>query len=84
MWENITIFIGQAWKLVFAEDGEMASYLQAIMNGEYEYASLFRVNLLINFISDGCTAEYSNLNREKLGNYINCLLYTSPSPRDCS
>ena len=30
----------------------MASYLQAIMNGEYEYASLFRVNLLINFISD--------------------------------
>ena len=58
-------------EISFAEDGEMASYLQAIMNGEYEYASLFRVNLLINFISDGCTAEYSNLNREKLGNYIN-------------
>ena len=46
-------------------------YKRQIMNGEYEYASLFRVNLLINFISDGCTAEYSNLNREKLGNYIN-------------
>ena len=68
--KNVKRFV-DTWKLVFAEDGEMASYLQAIMNGEYEYASLFRVNLLINFISDGCTAEYSNLNREKLGNYIN-------------
>ena len=68
--KNVKRFV-DTWKLVFAEDGEMASYLQAIMNGEYEYASLFRVNLLINFISDGCTAEYSNFNREKLGNYIN-------------
>ncbi len=58
------------WKMIFANDGDMASYLGAIIDKEYDMAELAGDYLAQNFISDGCSLEYSNLDTLKLNKFI--------------
>lgn len=58
------------WKLAFSDTGDLALYLNAVMENDYDSATYVKEYLLKNFISDNCSAEYSNLSMDKLEQYI--------------
>lgn len=58
------------WKLIFANDGEIAEYLNAIIDSEYDLAEFVKGYLTENFISGDCTLEYSNIDMNKLNSFI--------------
>lgn len=58
------------WKLIFSENGDLALYLNVVQEQDYSSAGDVQEYLLKNFISDNCSAEYSNLSMDKLNRYI--------------
>lgn len=59
----------ETWKLALS-DGDMALYLNAVIENDYDSAAFVQEYLLKNFINDNCSAEYSNLSIDKLEQYI--------------
>lgn len=58
------------WKLAFSDTGDLALYLDAVRENDYDSAADVREYLLKNFISENCSVEYSNLSMDKLNQYI--------------
>lgn len=58
------------WKMIFDTNHDMATYLQAIIDKDYEVAELLKEYLSETFISDNCSIEYSNLDMTKLNKFI--------------
>lgn len=58
------------WKLAFSDTGDLALYLDAVRENDYDSAATVREYLLKNFINENCSVEYSNLSMDKLNQYI--------------
>lgn len=67
--KNVKRFIA-TWKMIFANNNDLANYLQAIIDKDYEVAELAREYLVETFISNDCSPEYSNLDMVKLNKFI--------------
>lgn len=58
------------WKLIFSNDGEIAEYLKAIIDGEYDLAEFLKDYLTENFIGSDSTPDYSNIDMGRLNRFI--------------
>ena len=58
-------------KVVFAKDGDLSGYLQAVMEKDYSLAEIVQDSLKETFICENCSVEYSNLDSEKLDAFVN-------------
>lgn len=67
--KNVKRFI-TTWKLIFANNNDIANYLKAVIDNNYEIAELVRDYITETFISDDCSPEYSNLDTNKLDDFI--------------
>lgn len=67
--KNVKRFV-TTWNLIFSKENELAVYLQAVINKEYDFAELCREYLVNMFICEGCSLEYSNVDSQKVDKFI--------------
>ena len=58
------------WKLVYDKEGEFAFFLKEIMDGDNEGVELASEFVKSNFMNEGCSLDYQNMDEQKINNYV--------------
>ena len=58
------------WKLVYDKEGEFAFFLKEIMDGDNAGVELASEFVKSNFMNEGCSPDYQNIDEQKINNYV--------------
>lgn len=58
------------WKLVYDKEGDFAFFLKEIMDGDNEGVELASEFVKSNFMNEGCSLDYQNIDEQKINNYV--------------
>ena len=67
--KNVKRFL-KTWNLIFSKERDLAVFLQAVLDKDNELADICRGYLIENFIGDGCSLDYANIDNHKVDKFI--------------